>query len=226
MSRVVIFLLALWCAQAPNAAAADPARDPVILVFGDSLGAAYGVAPDRGWVRLLAERLHAQGYGYAVVNASVTGETTDGGLARLQRTLAMQRPAILLLELGGNDGLRGLPPATTRANLDAMLNMARSGGTDVLLIGIRMPPNYGPRYTAEFEAMYPSLAQAHRVPLVPFLLAGVAERAEMMQADRIHPNERSQPVLLDNVWPQLQALLKRRGAAATPGSNGRGQSHG
>lgn len=197
-----------------------------MLVYGDSLGAAYGVAPERGWVRLLSERLRSQGYGYNVVNASVTGETTSGGLARLQRTLAMQRPSILVLELGGNDGLRGLPPAMTRANLDAMLNLAAASGARTLLVGIRMPPNYGPRYTAEFERIYPDLAQAHRTPLVPFLLAGVAERQDLMQADRIHPNERGQPVLLDNVWPHLLPLLRRSSAAAAQSASGRGQSHG
>jgi acyl-CoA thioesterase-1 len=222
MSRVVIFLFALWCAQAPAAAAPAAADAPVVLVFGDSLGAAYGVAPEHGWVRLLSERLRSQGYGYTVVNASVSGETTAGGLARLQRTLAMHRPAVVLLELGGNDGLRGLPPSMTRANLDAMLNLAKGSGTQVLLLGIRMPPNYGPRYTGEFDRIYAELAQAHRLRLVPFLLAGVAGQDGLMQADGIHPNEHGQPVLLDNVWPQLLPLLKPGSASAAQNSNGRG----
>jgi len=212
MSRVIGTLLALLVALAtPVGRAAAPAaasaRAPVILVFGDSLSAGYGVPLGHGWVSLLAQRMAREGYDYNVVNASVSGETTAGGLARLPRALALHRPRILILELGANDGLRGLPVARARANLDHMIGLARTAGARVLLIGIRMPPNYGPRYTRSFFMMYSTLAQAHDLPLVPFLMAGVALHPELIQADGLHPNERAQPLLLDNVWPELAPLL-------------------
>jgi acyl-CoA thioesterase I len=182
-------------------------------VFGDSLSAAYGLQPQQGWVALLAQRLQSQGYGYQVVNASVSGETSEGGLARLPRALRLHHPAVVILELGANDGLRGLPLAATRDNLGQMVQLARAAGARVLLIGIRIPPNYGPRYTEEFAAVFPALANQYDLPLVPFLLAGVALDATRMQADGLHPNARGEPQVLDTVWPQLQPLLKKNARA-------------
>jgi acyl-CoA thioesterase-1 len=208
MSRSILVLLCLWCAW--PAASAPAASQPVILVYGDSLSAAHGIAVDEGWVSLLASRLQQEGYGFRVVNASISGETTTGGAARLPHALATHQPSVVIIELGANDGLRGLPLPTTRANLDSMLSLAATEHRAVLLVGMRMPPNYGERYTQGFAALYPELARAHHAALVPFLLQGVAEKPALMQADGLHPNERGQPVLLDNVWPVLRPLLHKR----------------
>jgi acyl-CoA thioesterase I len=189
------------------------ASDRTLLVFGDSLSAAYGLPPEQGWVALLAQRLHFQGYGYQVVNASVSGETSEGGLVRLPRALRLHRPAVVILELGANDGLRGLPVAATRDNLARMVQLARAASARVLLIGIRIPPNYGPRYTEEFAGVFPALANQYHLPLVPFLLEGVALDATRMQQDGLHPNARGEPRVLDTVWPYLQPLLKNKARA-------------
>lgn len=177
-------------------------------MLGDSLSAGYGIDVRAGWVTLLAQRLHEQGYPHAVVNASISGDTTAGGRARLPDALKRHRPGILVLELGANDGLRGLSLNETRANLDAMIKSAQSAGTRVLLVGIHLPPNYGPAYTKKFHAIYQGLAQTYNLPLVPFLLEGVALAPELMQADGLHPRAAAQPRLLDNVWPYLEPLLK------------------
>ena len=184
------------------------AETPVILVFGDSISAGYGLTRvEQGWVALLQTRLKAQDYGYQVVNASVSGETTAGGLARLPRALVLHQPKIVILELGGNDGLRGLPIAQMRGNLVRMIDLATAGGAKVLLLGIRMPPNYGPEYTEQFRSCYSGLARDKKLPLVPFLLNDIAQFPDLMQADGIHPNELGQPKLLANVWPSLKPLL-------------------
>ena len=206
MSRFIAFLWLLLVLAAGTPARAAPA--PVLLVFGDSLSAGYGLHAGQGWVDLLGRRLVAEGYEFRVVNASVSGETTAGGLARLPRALDLHRPAIVVLELGANDGLRGLPPSVSRENLARMVRLVKAHGSRVLLVGIHLPPNYGPRYTAEFDAMYRSIAARNRVPLVPFLLDGVAMDRTLMQADNLHPNERGQPALLENVWPRLRPLLR------------------
>ncbi|HEY8053746.1 MAG: arylesterase [Steroidobacterales bacterium] len=185
------------------------ASDRTILVFGDSLSAAFGIRPEQGWVALLATRLKAQGYGYEVVNASVSGETTSGGLERLPRALQLHQPGTVILELGANDGLRGLPVTTTRDNLAHMARLAQAKGVHVLLIGIRMPPNYGPRYSDEFARVFPSLANQYDLPLVPFLLAGVALDPTRMQEDGMHPNAQGEPPVLDTVWAYLKPLLKK-----------------
>jgi acyl-CoA thioesterase I len=200
------FLLALLLALAPPVARAEQAA-AVILVFGDSLSAGYGIHVDQGWVSLLARKISQLGYGFKVINASVSGETTAGGLGRLPHALEVQQPRILILELGANDGLRSLPLDNTRDNLDKMIVLARSHGITVLLLGMRMPPNYGERYTSGFQNMYTDLAQAHKLVWVPFLLDRVALDPGLMQADGLHPNERGQPLLLDNVWPKLEPLL-------------------
>jgi acyl-CoA thioesterase I len=186
------------------------AEAPVILVFGDSISAGYGLARvEQGWVALLQTRLKDQEYGYQVVNASVSGETTAGGLARLPRALMLHQPKIVILELGGNDGLRALPIAQMRANLVRMVDLASAAGAKVLLLGMRMPPNYGPDYTEQFRSCYSDLAREKKLPLVPFLLNDIALTPNLMQADGIHPNQLGQPILLTNVWPALMPLLHR-----------------
>ena len=202
MKRLLI-LLVLFAASVPA-----KAETPVILVFGDSISAGYGLARvEQGWVTLLRTRLKDEDYGYQVVNASVSGETTAGGLARLPRALDLHQPKIVILELGGNDGLRALPIAQMRANLVRMVDLASAAGAKVLLLGIRMPPNYGPEYTEQFRLCYSDLARDKKLPLVPFLLNDVAQSPDLMQADGIHPNELGQPKLLANVWPALKPLL-------------------
>ena len=192
------------------AAAAKPgAAARTILVLGDSVSAGYGIKVEEGWVALLQQRLRKQGYGYRVINASVSGETTTGGLTRLPRALERHKPAIVVLELGGNDGLRGLPLATTRANLVRMIQLSQQAGARVVLVGMKIPPNYGPRYTQGFEQIFSDLAREYRLPLVPFLLDKVALTAGMMQEDGLHPTARGQPVMLDNVWSTLRGVLVR-----------------
>jgi acyl-CoA thioesterase-1 len=178
-----------------------------ILVYGDSLSAAYGIAEKRGWVAQLAERLERKGLDYSVVNASISGETSSGGLQRLAKVLAQHKPAVVVLELGANDGLRGLPVAQMRNNLSAMIQQAQKAGARVVLVGIRMPPNYGPDYTRAFESAFAELAKRHRAALVPFLFEGMGEDFAKFQPDRIHPTEDAQPILLENVWKALRPLL-------------------
>jgi acyl-CoA thioesterase-1 len=186
------------------------ASDRTILVFGDSLSAAYGIRPEQGWVALLTQRLQSQGYGYEIVNASVSGETTSGGLQRLPRALQLHQPGIVVLELGGNDGLRGLPPSTTRDNLGQMVRLAQQAGAQLLLVGIRIPPNYGPRYTEEFAGIFPALAKQYHLPLVPFFLQNVAQDPSRMQEDGVHPNALGEPQVLETLWPYLKPLLKKK----------------
>jgi len=191
------------------ASASAYAQAPVILVFGDSISAGYGLSPGQGWVELLKTRLQSQGYGYQVVNASVSGETTAGGLARLPRALELHHPKIVILELGGNDGLRALPIAQMRANLTQMVTLATAVGANVLLLGMRMPPNYGPEYTKQFALVFSDLASEKKIPSVPFLLNDIALSPNLLQGDDIHPNALGQPILLDNVWPVLKPLLRK-----------------
>jgi acyl-CoA thioesterase-1 len=185
------------------------AADRTILVFGDSLSAAYGIRPEQGWVALLTQRLQAQGYGYDVINASVSGETTEGGLARLPRALKLHQPGIVVLELGANDALRGLALTSTSANLGSMIRAAQAASAQVLLVGLRIPPNYGPRYTEEFASIFPDLAKQYHLRLVPFLLQDVALDPARMQQDGMHPNAAGEPAVLEALWPYLKPLLKR-----------------
>jgi acyl-CoA thioesterase I len=191
------------------ASAAAHAEAPVILVFGDSISAGYGLAPEQGWVELLKTRLKSQDYGYQVVNASISGETTAGGLARLPRALELHHPNIVILELGGNDGLRALPIAQMRANLARMIDLSATAGAKVLLLGMRMPPNYGPDYTKQFAMVFSDLAASKKTAFVPFLLTNIALLPGLLQADDIHPNALGQPILVDNVWPALKPLLHK-----------------
>jgi len=178
------------------------------MVYGDSLSAAYGIALDDGWVSRLQRRLGAEGHDYDVVNASISGDTTRSGLTRMDKALQVHGPAVLILELGGNDGLRGVAPSETQANLAGMIEKARDAGAEVLLLGMRLPPNYGPAYTSRFEAIYPALAERFGVALVPFMLEGVAGHQVLMQHDGVHPRAEGQERILDNVWPHLESLLR------------------
>jgi len=197
--------------MAPAWSAASEARDnvPTILVLGDSVSAGYGLTSGEGWVALLQARLKAQGYGYRVINASVSGETTTGGLARLPRALSLHRPKIVILELGGNDGLRALPLETSRRNLERMIEASKAAGAEVLLLGMKIPPNYGPRYSQGFEQVFRDLAKRYRLPFEPFFLEKIALAPGMMQADGLHPTAKAQPVMLDTVWPVLKPMLRR-----------------
>jgi acyl-CoA thioesterase-1 len=197
-----------------SVASAAPHAQPTILVLGDSLSAGYGIKIQEGWVNLLAKRLVTEGYGYRVVNASVSGETTQGGLARLPRALETHKPAVVIVELGGNDGLRGLPLKASRDNLDRIIALSRAAKARVLLVGMIIPPNYGPRYGQEFRDMFSKLAAKYPVGFVPFLLDQVALQPGLMQADGIHPNAGGQPRMLENVWPKLKPLLVAPGKPA------------
>lgn len=191
-----------------NALAAQPAAGRgTILVYGDSLSAAYGLNPKDGWVTLLQERLRASGSDYSVANASISGETSAGGASRIQAALAQHKPRITIVALGANDGLRGLPVEQMQANLAAIIRAARQTGSKVLLAGMQMPPNYGPAYTRAFRDSFTTLAKQYQLPLLPFLLQGVAERPELFQPDNLHPVAAAQPRILDNVWAVLKPLL-------------------
>ncbi len=178
-----------------------------VLILGDSLSAGYGIRPDQAWPALLAGRLAEKRLDYSVANLSISGETTAGGRSRLAPALAERRPAVVVIALGANDGLRGLPLPQMRANLDAMIAASRAAGARVLLAGMRLPPNYGP-YADEFASVFADLARRHKVALLPFLLEPVASRPQLFQADNLHPLAEAQPLILDHVWPALAPLLK------------------
>ena len=193
-------VLALMC-MAQNAAAGT------ILIVGDSISAGFGLDTRLGWVSLLEQRLSKEGHDDKVINASISGDTSAGGLARLPALLAEHKPDVVIVELGGNDGLRGQLPAQLKQNLASMIEASQQAGAKVLLLGMQLPPNYGARYTQAFAAVYGELANEKKVALVPFLLEGVGGKPELMQADRIHPAAGAQGLLLDNVWPVLKPLL-------------------
>jgi len=178
-----------------------------ILIVGDSLSAAYGMPVEKGWVRLLQRRLADDEYPHTIVNASVSGDTTANALNRLPQAMTRHQPAIVVLELGGNDGLRGLSLAEMKRNLAAMIEIARQQDAEVLLIGVQLPPNYGPRYTEAFQAVYHDLAQEYGLSLLPSLVDGVGTRTDLMQADGIHPNSEAQPLIVARVWEQLRPLI-------------------
>jgi len=205
--RLILLTLCLIVVAPLTARAAEP---PVILIVGDSLSAGYGLVAGQGWVSLLQQRLKREGYGYRVVNASVSGETTDGGVQRLKRALDQHHPAIVVIELGGNDGLRGLPVSRVRSNLELLITQSRAAGAEVLLVAIRVPTNYGQRYTTSFKGVYQDLANRYKIGLVPFLSDQVAVDLALFQPDGIHPNAQAQPILLNNLWPQLTPLLQRK----------------
>ncbi len=188
--------------------AATAAPRSTLLVVGDSLSASYGLAQDTGWVSLLQQKLKSNKQNYRVVNASISGETSAGGRVRLAAALKQHQPRILILQLGGNDGLRGLPVAEFRANMDAMIKMGLGAKAKVLLVGIRLPTNYGKNYREKFKAAFDDLAQRNRISLVDSLLERVEEKRELFQSDGIHPNQQAQAILLDNVWRSLAPLLR------------------
>ena len=188
------------------------AAAPVILIVGDSFSAGYGLRPGAGWATLLQQRLDAAQYPHRVVNASISGDTSAGGRARLAALLAQHRPAVTIIELGGNDGLRGGSLEALRGNLDAMAAMAQKAGSQVLLVGMRLPPNYGPAYVQRFDATFADVAKARKIALVPFMFDGFADNNALFQPDRVHPTAAAQPKLLDNVWRELRPLL------GTPGT--------
>jgi acyl-CoA thioesterase-1 len=201
VNTLLLFFIVLWL---PAAAAAEKS----ILVLGDSLSAAYGIPRQKGWVALLEERLKRERPDYIVVNASISGDTTGGGRARLKPLLDKHRPAVLVIELGANDGLRGMPVVLLRSNLDAMIRDAQASGARVLLIGMRMPPNYGEVYAQSFEDAFREVARTHRIALVPFLLEDFADKLELFLPDRIHPTVEAQPMMLERVWKELRPLLR------------------
>ncbi|UEP33528.1 arylesterase [Burkholderia ambifaria] len=199
-------------ARAATAAPTSGPGRPALVVLGDSLSAEYGLPRDTGWVALLRQRLATERIDYSVANASVSGDTTSGGRARLPAVLQRLKPSIVVVELGSNDALRGVPLATTEQNLRDIIADARQARAKVVLVGMYVPPNYGPDYTQKFHALYTRLSKELGVPLVPFLLAGIENKPEMFQSDQMHPTQQAQGILLDNVWPALKPLLgKPRG---------------
>ncbi|NMG17071.1 arylesterase [Aromatoleum bremense] len=200
LRSIVIFFFAIMVSGAAQAA--------TILVWGDSLSAGYGLRPKQDWPTLLQTRLEREGFRHTVINGSVSGETSSGGRSRLPAALDRHAPDLLIIELGANDGLRGLPPRLLAENLAAMIEVARSRGARVLLVGMQMPPNYGPAYTRRFEQTFAEVARKHKVPLVPFLLDGFADRHELFQSDGIHPTAEAQELIVDTVWKQLVSMLK------------------
>ena len=199
---LLVAALALFCLPAFAAR--------TVLVFGDSLSAAYGLSPSEGWVHLLGERAARAGLDWRVVNASISGETSAGGVRRLPEDLKRHKPDVVVIELGANDALRGQPIAGIRRNLEQMIRLATQARAETVLVGIMIPPNYGIDYAAEFRGMYPLLASKLRVPLVPFLLEGVVDKPDLFQADQLHPTAAAQQRILDNVWKSLEPLLRKR----------------
>lgn len=201
MRRILTLIVLLVAA---NALGTQP---PTVLVFGDSLSAGYGIDIDNSWTALLQDRLEELGYEHRVVNASISGETTEGGAARIETALSTFTPDLIILELGGNDGLRGFPPERMRMNLEKIIKSSKDSGASVVLLGIRIPTNYGPRYTAAFEGVYRQVADDLGIEWIEFFMEGVAMNDELLQADRIHPNTEAQPILLENAWPIISATL-------------------
>jgi acyl-CoA thioesterase-1 len=201
MRRFVAFLLLL------SSALSGGTEVPTVLVFGDSLSAGYGIDVDQSWASLLQTRLQEQGYEHRVVNASISGDTTQSGAARIGQAIETFSPALIILELGGNDGLRGIPPTTMRRNLQEIIETSTESGAAVVLLGIKIPPNYGQRYIDEFERVFRELAAELEVPWIEFFMEGVALNNELMQDDGIHPNAAAQPILLDNAWPVIDSAL-------------------
>ena len=204
--RLTVWLYAAAMVALPLSARATEA--PVLLVVGDSISAGFGLAGGEGWVNLLATKLKTGGFNYSVVNASISGDTTAGGRARLPNLLKQHRPAIVIIELGGNDALRGGDLATARANLDAMVATAQSAGAKVLIVGMQLPPNYGAAYVRDFSALFSDVAKTRKTAVVPFVFNGFGDDLSQFQGDRVHPTAAAQPRILANVWPALQPLLR------------------
>jgi len=190
-------------------ASAGGTGTPTVLIFGDSLSAGYGIDVDQSWVSLLQQRLKEQGYEHKVINASISGETTEGGATRIETALKDFSPELIILELGGNDGLRGIPAARMKSNFEQIIKRAQASGAAVVLLGIRIPTNYGPRYSAEFEAVFRQVSESLDVEWIEFFMEGIALNDALLQDDRIHPNATAQPLLLDNAWPVINAALNQ-----------------
>lgn len=205
--RAVLAIVAVTGAVMTSAPALAQALAPKILVVGDSLSAAYGLASGQGWVDLLQKKLESGGYPHKVVNASISGDTTAGGRSRIGPALQAHKPEIVIIELGGNDGLRGAAPRDVKANLEHMVTSVEKAGAKALLLGMQIPPNYGPRYVRDFGAAFSDIATSRYVPFVPFFLSAFGDKAEMFQPDRIHPTAQAQPLMLDAVWPVLARML-------------------
>jgi acyl-CoA thioesterase-1 len=201
LKRLLIALLFVWTIPAWAAG--------TILVYGDSLSAAYGLSQREGWVALLEERLRQGKFNYSVANASISGETSAGGASRIGESLARAKPAVVVVTLGSNDGLRGLPVPQMKANLAKIVKASQEARAKVLIVGSRMPPNYGPTYTRQFHEAFAELAKEYRTAYVPFLLDGVADRRDLFLPDNLHPTAAAQPIILDNVWKGLEPLLKK-----------------
>ena len=202
--RVIFFLLILLANTGTRSA-----EPPTVLIFGDSLSAGYGIEVDQSWAALLQKRLQQQGYEHRVVNASISGETTEGGATRIETALAEFAPELVILELGGNDGLRGFPASRMKANLEKIVTTTKASGANVVLLGIRIPSNYGPRYSAAFEDVFRQVSEEHEVAWIEFFMDGIAFDDSLLQDDRIHPNAKAQPILLDNAWPIINDTLKK-----------------
>ena len=211
MRKTLILFILLFAVSA----SASTAKNPVILILGDSLSAGYGIDVDQSWAELLQQRLETQGYEHQVVNASISGETTEGGVERIDDAIERFSPSVVVLELGGNDGLRGFPPSRMKNNLETMITKSKAAGANVALLGIRIPPNYGSRYTRAFEAVFEDLANKYDLPWIDFFMDGVALDEDLMLPDGIHPNAKAQPVLLDNAWPVIKEALQRSPATIT-----------
>ena len=209
MKARIISLLVIIMNLCPTVARSTEEATNTLLVYGDSLSAAYGIQEAQGWVTLLESRLNEENWTYKLINGSVSGETTTGGLERLPAMLSTYQPDLVILELGGNDGLRGLPLETLKANLKKMISLIRAEGGEVLLTGIQIPPNYGPRYTEPFFSLYTEISEEDSLALVPFLIDGIPQQPELMQNDGIHPKAEAQIMILDNVWPYLEPMLSR-----------------
>ena len=205
MRLFIVGLFAIFLLAAAGCEAAN--NNQTVLVIGDSLSAGYGVDEEQSWVALLKNRLNDEGYGYRVINASISGDTTGGGLRRLPRALEQHEPGIVLIELGGNDGLRGYPIEKIRENLSGMIDAILLSGSDVLLVGMVLPPNYGRRYTRAFEQLFVQVAARYNVPFLPFLLQGVTTGDALLQRDGIHPTPEAQELLLNDLWPQIEEML-------------------
>ena len=209
MTSKLLGILLFFSVYIPlNAFSAD-SELPSILVFGDSLSASYGIEEEEGWVNLLDQRIKEEGLPFRVINGSVSGETSTGGVERLPGMLSAYRPEVVILELGGNDGLRGLPLEVLTNNLNKMVDMIHETGSSAILAGIQIPPNYGPRYTVPFKELFYEIAETKQIGFIPFLIAGIPQQPDLMQDDGIHPKAEAQALILNNVWPHLLPLIEK-----------------
>ncbi|MDP8566283.1 arylesterase [Methylophilus aquaticus] len=206
--RFLNLLILLPALLFTNFAMAETTSKQTILIFGDSLSAAYGIPKEKGWVNLMAQRVKDNQLPHEVANASVSGETTAGGLSRLPAALKQFKPSIIVIELGANDGLRGLPTDTMKNNLEKMIQASKQANAQVVLLGMLIPPNYGPKYTNSFKSAFLDLSEKYKTPFIPFFLDGISGHADLVIEDGLHPNVNAQPKLLENVWPTLSAVLK------------------